>query len=798
MMRFTSRMISVIPAVIVVGLAGVGLDRLRADAAKGSRESPVVVRSARSGNWSDPATWEGDHAPGSQARVLIRAGHRVVYDVKSSQTIRGINIAGTLSFATDRDTRLDVGLIKIQAGDDYSEQGFDCEAHLTAPEAGAARAALEVGTFERPIEPQHTALIRLVYINGMDRGSCPAIVCCAARMDFHGAVLNHAWVKLGHDVQAHDTEITLAEPVTGWRAGDRVIVTASHVDENESGTRRPGKRNRRVFTEERTIRSVEGTRLTIDRPTEFAHAGSGDYRAEVANLSRNVVVESADPGGVRGHTMYHRNSAGSISYAEFRHLGKEGVLGRYALHYHLVGDTMRGSSVVGASIWDSANRWLTIHGTNYLIVRDCVGYESVGHGFFLENGAEAYNVLDHNLAVQAYEGKPLPKQALPFDANEGAGFWWANSLNTFTRNVACENDRYGFRFEATKGSNFDPVLSVLQPDGSDKLVDIRTLPFVRFDDNEAHCDGLYGFNLGEGVNRVGPDARHPFVIRRMKLWDIHYAFRPESPCVLVEDMQMANSVYGVYHPNYDRHVYRNMTINGSGSEPFNRGHDDDSIQYGPLTVDGLTFDDVTGYPESIPLIQMSDDNPTGKAVSHFRNVKVFRRESNNRRPVVDTGGGEHVTPHTAHGVPVYLHDYYGPNRTAKAEATNAHDFRADGLKYRAVPPLTGHEAQVAEVHDVEFPQLLDPVDDLAPTTVITEVRRLSGNKARVRGATADNGIVARVLVNGQAARSTSENFSQWEITLERKPGADAKIEAHAEDAAGNIELRGHVLPNGFE
>ncbi len=109
--------------------------------------------------------------------------------------------------------------------------------------------------------------------------------------------------------------------------------------------------------------------------------------------------------GERGHTMYHRFSSGSISYAEFRHLGKENVLGRYALHFHLVGDTMRGSSVVGASIWDSANRWLTIHGTNYLVVRDCVGYESVGHGFFLEDGTEAYNVLDHNLAVQAYDGQ---------------------------------------------------------------------------------------------------------------------------------------------------------------------------------------------------------------------------------------------------------------------------------------------------------------------------------------------------------------------------------------------------------
>ena len=190
--------------------------------------------------------------------------------------------------------------------------------------------------------------------------------------------------------------------------------------------------------------------ITLDEPLEHEHLGTGEYRGEVANLSRNVVVESADPSGVRGHTMYHRDSAGAISYAEFRHLGKEGVLGRYSLHFHLVGDTMRGSYVIGASIWDSGNRWLTIHGTNYLVVRDCVGYRSVGHGFFLEDGTEVYNVLDRNLAVGARRGKPLPKQVLPFDANDGAGFWWANSLNTFTRNVACENGDYGFRYEATR------------------------------------------------------------------------------------------------------------------------------------------------------------------------------------------------------------------------------------------------------------------------------------------------------------------------------------------------------------
>src|SRR5439155_23988494 len=107
----------------------------------------------------------------------------------------------------------------------------------------------------------------------------------------------------------------------------------------------------------------------LDHPLDTLHGGAGTERDEAANLSRNVVVETADPAGPRGHTMYHSGSAGSISYAEFRHLGKRGVLGKYPIHFHLAGDSMRGSGVVGASVWDSDNRWITIHGTNHLLVR---------------------------------------------------------------------------------------------------------------------------------------------------------------------------------------------------------------------------------------------------------------------------------------------------------------------------------------------------------------------------------------------------------------------------------------------
>ncbi len=111
-------------------------------------------------------------------------------------------------------------------------------------------------------------------------------------------------------------------------------------------------------------------------------------------LSRNVIIESPPTRTAFAGTRFIIASAkAGISYARFAHLGKEGVLGRYAIHFHLVGDTMRGSQVQGAAIVDSHNRWITIHGTQYLVVRDCVGYKSVGHGYFLEDGTEVYNLL---------------------------------------------------------------------------------------------------------------------------------------------------------------------------------------------------------------------------------------------------------------------------------------------------------------------------------------------------------------------------------------------------------------------
>ena len=51
---------------------------------------------------------------------------------------------------------------------------------------------------------------------------------------------------------------------------------------------------------------------------------------------------------------------------------------------------------------------MTIHQTNDVTVRDVVGYNTYGHGFFIEDGVEENNTFDHNLGILVKPGIVLP------------------------------------------------------------------------------------------------------------------------------------------------------------------------------------------------------------------------------------------------------------------------------------------------------------------------------------------------------------------------------------------------------
>lgn len=258
----------------------------------------------------------------------------------------------------------------------------------------------------------------------------------------------------------------------------------------------------------------------------------------------------------------------------------------------------------------------------------------------------------------------------------------------------------------------------------------------------------------------------------------------------MENIRIHDAAYGIYRPAFENQVYKNLSISNVAAEPFNRGMDDASAQAGRITVDGLTF--TTGHGNTTtPLIQISDVNLGGTAETHLKKVLVNRPDAfRDRWPLLNRGVGTRVPPLTG-GVPVFIHDYFGLGRHAKVVSDAAKDQLEDGNVYRKDPPLTSDESRVTEVANLEWPKLLDEVDDIPPATIITSVRR-QGNKLEVHGMSHDNGEIVSVQVNGFQAKTSARSTGVVYWELEIMSPVD-NVVASAIDDSDNKEQTGHKI-----
>ena len=62
------------------------------------------------------------------------------------------------------------------------------------------------------------------------------------------------------------------------------------------------------------------------------------------------------------------------------------------------------------SIHDCFSRFATIHGTHEASILNTVGYNTFGHGFFLEDGYESYNYIMGNFGAVVKPGIILPSE----------------------------------------------------------------------------------------------------------------------------------------------------------------------------------------------------------------------------------------------------------------------------------------------------------------------------------------------------------------------------------------------------
>lgn len=174
------------------------------------------------------------------------------------------------------------------------------------------------------------------------------------------------WMRLAKSVYPGDKEILLSEappPGPQWAPGARILVASTDWDDAQ--------------TEEVAIETVVGKVVVLNRPLHFAHCGAAPAAAEVATLTRNIIVTSAGNceagdrqerqlGGARkplcGNFIISHTPHGVVCGVEFTRLGSQTTLGKYPLHLHMCGRAHQ--LVIRAnSIHDNFNRALVSHGT---------------------------------------------------------------------------------------------------------------------------------------------------------------------------------------------------------------------------------------------------------------------------------------------------------------------------------------------------------------------------------------------------------------------------------------------------
>ncbi len=424
---------------------------------------PAVVGAL--GSWSNPATW-GGNSPTASSSVTIAAGQTVTLD--ADVNVKNLTVYGNLVCA-ERDLKLTANWIMVHAP-----------------------GRLECGTASKPFTKRLVVTLNAsdASENVMGMGT-KFLGAMGGVIDLHGESRT-SWTKLSATAELGATQINVIE-ASNWRVGDRIVIAPTDFQPLEA--------------EERTVKAISGTTITLDAPLEYRHWGkvqtlgatgeTMDERAEVALLSRNITIRGDNlPGSSFGaHTMYMTGSTVRMRGVEITGMGQLGTLGRYPWHAHLLGDGGAGSYLTDSSLHSNLQRGIVVHRSNNLVFKNNVVYNTVGHMVFLESSTEQGNTFENNLLLLT---RPVPLASMnptiafdhaadPLgDFSRVSGFWISNQNNRFVGNhVAGILNGHGYWFVegAALINSRDYDLRAYRPNGEAKP------PYqgaLTFDGNVAH------------------------------------------------------------------------------------------------------------------------------------------------------------------------------------------------------------------------------------------------------------------------------------------------------------------------
>ncbi len=421
--------------------------------------------------WSNPDTW-GGKVPEAGAAVTIPPDKTILLDVPPP-ALGGLTIEGVLTFA-EEDLELTADWIMVHG-------------------------KLQIGRANRPFPNKAILTLTGSEDAPSPMGGTRGLMVHGGVLDLHSVAPSPTWTRLNESSEVGATTLTLEEEID-WKSEDQVVVAPTNFFDVDKRT------------ELGSVSTSEGTSLSLNAGLAQFHWGVLQYvqnndespitltpsnevtekvideRAEVGNLTRNIVIRGVEDDlwkdqGFGAHVMVMNPGVARVSGVEFYRVGQAGELARYPFHWHLWSYDAEGKErgdvdnqyIRDSAIWNSAQRCIVIHGTNGALISNNICYDIDGHAIFLEDAVERRNTLEGNL-VLAVDAIPEEHLLLKHERRP-AGFWLTNPDNVVRGNAVADTAQHGYWYALPQA-----------PLGLNKGVALKPslLPFGVFEDNVAH------------------------------------------------------------------------------------------------------------------------------------------------------------------------------------------------------------------------------------------------------------------------------------------------------------------------
>eukprot|EP01113_Clastostelium_recurvatum_P021132 TRINITY_DN2500_c0_g2_i1.p1 TRINITY_DN2500_c0_g2~~TRINITY_DN2500_c0_g2_i1.p1 ORF type:complete len:464 (+),score=89.00 TRINITY_DN2500_c0_g2_i1:87-1478(+) len=361
-------------------------------------------------NWHDATLW-GGAVPANNSNVNIPANTAVLV---SSCSVPATFIFGTVTIPVGSK------LIFGDANINFSAKGFVVMGSLLAgSETCRLSKKVTITLVGKRTDQTFPAPAHVKGIN------------VTGTLDLHGAKYSPTWTRLAMTAKVGDRYIFIQDKVN-WQVGQRIVITTTELKDSRDFHRNEERNIAGIFL---TSLGTTMTAIQLDIPLTYKHFGGKEYQAEVALMSRNVVIQgdgfspptdnttsctnTANPTdkstfpcqnsyltGFGAHIIVDgstgKKPTARLSGVELYRVGQTNVLGRYPIHYHMLGDVAdqayKNHFVQDSAVRESYFRCYAIHGTSGVKLTENTAYNAIGHCYFLEDGVEENNTISFNQA----------------------------------------------------------------------------------------------------------------------------------------------------------------------------------------------------------------------------------------------------------------------------------------------------------------------------------------------------------------------------------------------------------------